>query len=80
MFTLFSVALWCKNISEYDPENEELVAAIGLAPAARSKLADGERRAALCSKHEQLATSVTNCIRIIGQIVSQVKLLLTGCK
>ena len=56
------------------------MAAIGLAPAARAKLADGERRAALCSKHEQLATSVTNCIRIIGQIVSQVKLLLTGCK
>lgn len=80
MFFLYSVALWCKNISEYDPENVNLVAALRLEPSVQTKLADGERRGQLCTKHEQFATSVTNCIRIIGQIANQVKLLLSKCK
>lgn len=45
-----------------------------------SKIASEDKREDLCGKHEQLANSVTNGIRIIGQICNYVKLLLSKSK
>ena len=71
--------MWCKNLKEYNPSNSELLRSLGLDASLLAKLADQEKRNELCHKQEQLTHSVSNCIRVTGQICNQVKLLLSKC-
>ena len=79
LIVLFSLNFWSKNLQAYNPNNVQLVKALGFDASVQAQLADEEKRSELCRKQEQVTHSVSNCIQVVGQICNQVKLLLSKC-
>ena len=76
-FLFFSLNYWCKNLHDYDANNERMVKSVHLDAAIKANLANEEKRKRLCRKQDELVHSVTDCIRVVGQIANYIKLLLT---